>query len=185
MARRTPKCPLQSLYHRPGFLLRRANQIAAALFAEAVARHDVTNTQFGALLALSARGEMDQAALARLLRLDRSTTGLVVANLERRGAISRAEDPGDRRRRLLAMTARGKTLLDEIMPDADRVPGLELTPFQPTEAREFMRLLAKFIMAFDPDPDLHPFAADMEANEFLPSARGARASAKVAPDEAL
>jgi DNA-binding MarR family transcriptional regulator len=156
MALKNRPDPLQTLYGRPGFLLRRANQIAAALFTDAVAEQEVTTTQFGALMALSARGEMDQATLARLLRLDRSTTGLVVANLEKRGAISRTEDESDRRRRLLTMTPQGRALLERLALDADRVPTIELSPFEPDEAREFLRLLTKFVTAFDPDPELHP-----------------------------
>jgi len=146
---------LRSLYARPGFLLRRANQIAAALFLDAVDDHQVTTTQFGALMALRAEGPMDQAALARLLRLDRSTTGLVIANLERRGAICRTGDPKDRRRRMLSMTDAGTALLDEVIIAAERVPAMELSPFTPKEAREFLRLLEKFIHSFDKYPE-HP-----------------------------
>ena len=163
MVRKRNEDALQALYGRPGFLLRRANQIAAALFVDAVAEEEVTTTQFGALMALSARGEMDQVALARLLRLDKSTTGLVIANLEKRGAICRAADERDRRRRLLTMTPQGSALLERLIVAARPVPALELAPFEPAEAREFVRLLTKFVTAFDPDPDLHPSRSETKA----------------------
>jgi DNA-binding MarR family transcriptional regulator len=136
---------LEGLYVRPGFLLRRANQIAAAAFLDAVSEYGLTTTQFGALTALSARGPMDQASLARLLYLDRSTAGLVIANLEQRGAISRAEDSRDRRRRRLTMTRQGEKLLKDVAAAAECVPAQELAIFTKAEAREFMRLLKKFV----------------------------------------
>jgi len=153
MTKSSDKETLRSLYARPGFLLRRANQIAAALFLDAVADHQVTTTQFGALMVLRAEGPMDQAALARLLRLDRSTTGLVIANLERRGAICRSGDPKDRRRRMLSMTDAGTALLDKVIVAAEGVPAIELSPFTAEEAREFLRLLEKFVEAFDADAE--------------------------------
>lgn len=145
---------LQDLYGRPGFLLRRANQIAAAIFLEAASELQITTTQYGALIALRARGAMDQTALARLLRLDRSTTGLVITNLENRGAIERTSDPADKRRRILSLTHDGRAQLERIMQAAKGVPALELAVFTPDEAIAFLTLLVKFVEGFD--PELHP-----------------------------
>jgi DNA-binding MarR family transcriptional regulator len=141
--------PIAALYGRPGFLLRRANQIAAALFLESVADYDVTTTQYGALVVISARGLIDQIGLARLLGLDRSTAGLVIANLERRGTIARTTDPADKRRRVLTLTPAGKQLLEDIATAASRVPERELSIFTQAEAEEFVRLLKKFVTGFN------------------------------------
>jgi DNA-binding MarR family transcriptional regulator len=141
--------PLELLYRRPGFLLRRANQIAAALFLEAVAEFDVTTTQYGALVVISSRGSIDQVSLARLLGVDRSTTGLVLGNLERRRAIRRTSDPQDGRRRVLALTEAGERLLKDISAAAERVPKEELSIFSPAEAAQFISLLTRFVEAFN------------------------------------
>lgn len=141
--------PLADLYGRPGFLLRRANQIAAALFLEAVAAFDITTTQYGTLIVLSARGPIDQIGVARLLGLDRSTAGLVIANLEKRGAIERTADPQDKRRRVLILTETGSRLLADVAAVAGRVTEREIAIFSDREAREFTRLLAKFVSAFN------------------------------------
>jgi DNA-binding MarR family transcriptional regulator len=149
MAGKRAEDPVTTLYSRPGFLLRRANQIAAALFLEAVAEYDVTTTQYGVLMVLSSRGAVDQISMARILGLDRSTAGLVIANLERRGAISRAPDPNDLRRRVLTLTSAGEQLLANISTAAEHVPERELSVFSPEEAEEFLRLLTKFVTAFN------------------------------------
>ncbi|WP_404712860.1 MarR family winged helix-turn-helix transcriptional regulator [Sphingomonas sp. MMS24-J13] len=141
--------PIAALYGRPGFLLRRANQIAAALFLEAVAGYDITTTQYGALVVIGARGLIDQIGLARMLGLDRSTAGLVIANLERRGTIERTSDPEDKRRRVLTLAPAGKKLLEDIATAAARVSERELAIFSQREAQEFVRLLTKFVTTFN------------------------------------
>lgn len=141
--------PLAALYRRPGFLLRRANQIAAALFLEAVAEQEVTTTQYGALVVLAARGAVDQITLARMLGLDRSTAGLVVSNLERRRAVVRTADADDRRRRVLALTPDGRALLARVAEAAASVPDRELAMFSPAEAEQFLSLLTRFVAAFN------------------------------------
>jgi len=45
----TPRNPLDALYHRPGFMLRRAHQIAVSLFLEETGDLRITTTQFGIL----------------------------------------------------------------------------------------------------------------------------------------
>jgi len=148
-AKTRPTDRLDGLYSRPGFLLRRANQIAVALFLEAVAEFDITTTQYGALIAISSRASLDQVGLARLLGLDRSTAGLVIANLERRGAVRRTPDPTDGRRRVLTLTKAGDVLLREISTAAERVPQRELSIFSPAEAKQFLNLLSRFVEAFN------------------------------------
>lgn len=103
---------LSDLYSRPGFRIRRAHQTAAALFAEVNADPDITTTQYGILYTLAHVNDLDQIGLARLVWLDRSTTGLVLDLLERRGWIERIVHPQDRRRRNVILTQTGREVFD-------------------------------------------------------------------------
>ena len=47
-----PKHPIDTLYRRPGFMIRRAHQISQSVFTEECARLDITATQFGVLSVL-------------------------------------------------------------------------------------------------------------------------------------
>lgn len=141
---------LQALYRRPGFMLRRANQIAASMFLESMARFGLTTTQYGAMTVLAARAPIDQTGLARALGLDRSTAGLVISNLERRGLVARADDARDRRRRMLVLTAAGATLLDEARSEAVAAPERLLSVLGPDERERFLHSLAKVVDAFNP-----------------------------------
>src|SRR5690606_8803078 len=84
-----PEEPLHALYSRPGFLIRRAHQIAVSLFIEEMDALGVTPTQSGILFVLSHRSGLDQISVARLLGLDRSTASMVIAKLVSAGLVSR------------------------------------------------------------------------------------------------
>ena len=59
----SPKKPLEELYQRPGFLIRRAQQIAVSLFLEETGELGITNTQYGILMVLKEQPGIDQISL--------------------------------------------------------------------------------------------------------------------------
>lgn len=137
---------LMALYKRPGFLLRRAHQIAVSIFLGETAAEGVTTTsQFGLMLILRARPKIDQITVARLLGLDRSTTGLVVSKLEESGTLVRRPGASDRRRKELQLTNRGLQMLVRLEAAGQRIEDEVLSPFTRTERKEFLRLLEKFV----------------------------------------
>src|SRR5690606_20755279 len=102
---------LQSLYMRPGFIIRRAHQIVAALFDEAAADLGITTTQYSVLYALRVRPGIDQISLCALIGVDRSTVASVSRLLEDNGLVERCADPNDRRRKQLNLTDAGMDMI--------------------------------------------------------------------------
>ena len=84
---------IEALYRRPGFLLRRAHQIAVSIFMDEAAEAGVTTTQYGVLVILRHCEGLDQIGVSKKVGLDRSTTGLVIKKLEDAGLIVRKGDP--------------------------------------------------------------------------------------------
>ncbi|HLI11368.1 MAG TPA: MarR family transcriptional regulator [Alphaproteobacteria bacterium] len=136
---------LKDIYGRPGFKLRRAHQIAQAIFMEECKAFDLTPTQYGVLFVLSLRPGLDQISLARLLGLDRSTTGMVVGILAARDLVRRTVDPRDKRKRTLAVTAAAAKLIDEVQPALRRAQERLLAPFAPTERQTLLDLLDRLL----------------------------------------
>jgi hypothetical protein len=68
---------LEQFYRRLGFMIPRVHQIAVSLFLEEAGRLGISNRQRGILFALKHRPGIDQISVAKLLGLDRSTTGMV------------------------------------------------------------------------------------------------------------
>jgi DNA-binding MarR family transcriptional regulator len=140
---------LRDLYRRPGFMIRRAHQMAVAIFLEECRASRLTTTQYGVLLILQRRPGIDQNTLARLLGLDRSTTGLVVRKLAERGLIARPVRSRDLRRRELRLTGAGVTLLTRVGKDAKRAQARLLSPLPARERGRFLDLLEQLTSAFN------------------------------------
>ncbi|HEY8610865.1 MAG TPA: MarR family transcriptional regulator [Roseomonas sp.] len=134
---------MQHLYAMPGHLIRRAHQISGAIFAEEVSSHDLTSVQFGALYAIQANPGVDATRLSALIAFDRSTLGGVLERLEAKGWIVREHSAGDRRAKLLRLTASGEALLRQVEAPVRRVQERLLAPLSPADRATFVRLLAQ------------------------------------------
>lgn len=145
----SPQEQLDALYERPGFLIRRAHQIAQALFEEEAEELGLTASQMGALTVVRAREPVDQIGLAKTMGIDRSTAGLVLANLAQRGYVNRVPDPEDRRRKLITITNAGAEALRNVQPAALAVKARLLAIFTQQEADDLIRLLKKLVNAMN------------------------------------
>ena len=140
---------LDELYRRPGFLLRRAHQISAAIFLEEAAGLGITTTQYGTMVVLSLRGSLDQIGIATLVGIDRSTTALVVSKLEDLGYIERRDDEVDKRRKVITLSKAGHDVLERVAAPAQRARVRALEPFSAKDAAKFLALLERFVGAFN------------------------------------
>jgi DNA-binding MarR family transcriptional regulator len=135
--------PLAELYARPGFLLRRAHQIAVGIFLSECARAGLTPPQHGVLMAVASHEDISQSELARLLGFDRATVGQVVAGLVARELLRRSASATDRRNHALALTARGERLIRQASGAMQRTSARLLSPFTRSERELFMKLLTR------------------------------------------
>jgi MarR family transcriptional regulator, temperature-dependent positive regulator of motility len=131
----------------PGFLARRFQQIAVAVFHAEVAADgfDLTPVQYSALKALRDAPGVDQATLAGSIAFDRTTLGGVVDRLEARGLLNRHTASHDRRARVLEISSAGADLIAHVEPAVQRAQAIMLSGLDKTEAAEFLRLLEKAV----------------------------------------
>ncbi len=137
--------PLQAVYNRPGFLLKRCHQLAAGIFVERCGEFNLTPSQYGALCALHAYPGIDQIALGRLIGLDRSTVGLVIRLLGARELLDREVNDEDKRRMRLRLSPAGMRLLEEVAPVAERVQEEVLSGLPKAKRAAFLALLREFV----------------------------------------
>ena len=140
---------LADLYDRPGFMIRRAHQIAEALFVEECILFNLTTTQHGVLRVASRMPGIDQTGMGRLLGLDKSTVALVVRNLEQRKLLRRLPDEGDYRRHHIELTAAGSKLLMAVEDSVDRARKRLVSPLSASERQVFVTLLERILEAFN------------------------------------
>jgi MarR family transcriptional regulator, lower aerobic nicotinate degradation pathway regulator len=167
--------PLQDMYRRPGFLLKRCHQISMAIFLDECREFNITQSQYGCLRALQEFPGVDQIALGRLVGLDRSTASMVIKALSERGLIERVVNSRDKRRMRLKVSKSGEKLLTAITPAAARAQTRVIGGL-PTESRAtFLDLLEKFLAGHAALIDVHEVLAALPGPD-IKSAQQARQS---------
>lgn len=134
----------EDLYDQPGHLLRRAHQIAGAMFVQHVGK-EVTPIQYGILRMVFEKPGIDQVGLARSIALDTSTTAAVAARLEEKGLLRRSVVEGNRRQLQLHLTGEGQQLLQQLVSGVHVMREQLLSALEPDEREQFMQLLRKFV----------------------------------------
>src|ERR1700704_5842340 len=136
---------MDAVYAKPGYLFRRMQQIAVALFVEECRAYDLTPVQYAALVAIHTHPGIDATRLSAVIAFDRSTLGNVIERLEAKKLIERKSSGGDKRVKLLYLTRAGATLLREIMPSVDRAQARMLQPLKATDRRILLALLTQLV----------------------------------------
>ena len=101
----------------------------------------VTAQQRLVIRILGLRPEMSAGSLARTLHVHPSTLTGVLQRLERRGLVRRRSDPGDRRRVILVLTARGHQLERSLEGTVEAAVGRALRRLPPRAVAAARRVL--------------------------------------------
>jgi DNA-binding MarR family transcriptional regulator len=131
--------------HAPGHLIRRAHQLAVAIFMEETGDFDVTPVQFSILNALIDDPGEDQVTLAAKVAFDAATFGSVIGRLEAKGWVRREADAQDRRRKLLWVTPEGESAAQAMKRSVAKVQTRLLGPLDTAERRQLTALLGKLV----------------------------------------
>src|SRR5271155_4574040 len=100
--------------------VQRAARALARRFDEVLRPLELTNGQFSLMMSLNRPQPPTMAAVASLLVMDRTTLTAALKPLERRGLVKVTADLGDRRSRLIGLTAQGQRLLARAAPVWER-----------------------------------------------------------------
>jgi DNA-binding MarR family transcriptional regulator len=129
----------------PGHLIRRAHQLAVAIFMEETADFDATPVQFAILNALIDHPGEDQITLAGLVAFDPATLGSVIGRLEAKVWVRRAADPADRRRKLLWITPAGAQIAVQMKRAVSQAQQRIVGPLDQDEQAQLGLLLGKLV----------------------------------------
>ena len=136
---------MDAVYAAPGYLFRRMQQIAVAIFVEECKAFDLTPVQYASLIAIRTHPGIDATRLSAVIAFDRSTLGNVIERLQTKGHIERKPAREDRRVRLLYLTRQGTALLRDIMPSVERAQARMLQPLKPADRKTLLALLTQLV----------------------------------------
>jgi DNA-binding MarR family transcriptional regulator len=136
---------MDAVYTAPGYLFRRMQQIAVAIFVEECRAQDLTPVQYAALVAIETHPGIDATRLSAVIAFDRSTLGSVIERLQAKRYIERKPAAEDRRVKQLYLTRAGGALLREIVPSVDRAQARMLRPLKAADRKTLMALLRQLV----------------------------------------
>jgi DNA-binding MarR family transcriptional regulator len=145
MQNKSAPLTMDAVYTKPGYLFRRMQQIAVAIFVEECRAYDLTPVQYATLVAIRTHPGIDATRLSAVIAFDRSTLGNVIERLEAKQLIKRKPSREDRRVKLLYLTRAGAALLRDIMPSVDRAQARMLQPLKPADRKTLMALLTQLV----------------------------------------
>jgi DNA-binding MarR family transcriptional regulator len=128
-----------------GYLVNRAARQMANDLADELRPLGVGVGQWAVLMFLWARDGISQAELARLVAIEPPTMVRTLDRMVRDGIVSREPDPRDGRVTRIHLTARGRSLRDELVPRAMALNRAAEAALTADEATTLRRLLAKLI----------------------------------------
>lgn len=131
------------MYLQPGYLFRRAHQLATSAFNEVARGFGITAVQMASLVCIRDFPGVDATRLSELIRFDRTTIGHVLGRLEQKGLIKRREGNKDKRTKTLHITKKGEKLLSDLIDLTPSIAVSILEPLSPDEGEELLRLLIK------------------------------------------
>ena len=145
MPNRMTPLTMDAVYNAPGYLFRRMQQIAVAIFVEECRAQDLTPVQYAALVAIDTHPGIDATRLSAVIAFDRSTLGSVIERLEAKRYIERKPAAEDKRVKQLYLTRAGGALLRAVVPSVDRAQARMLQPLKPADRKTLMALLTQLV----------------------------------------
>ena len=136
---------MDAVYTAPGYLFRRMQQIAVALFIEECRAFDLTPVQYAALIAIHTHPGIDATRLSAVIAFDRSTLGNVIERLESKALIERRPARADKRVKLLYLTKTGTATLHGIMPSVERAQARMLQPLKAADRKTLLALMTQLV----------------------------------------
>jgi DNA-binding MarR family transcriptional regulator len=131
------------MYVQPGYLFRRAHQLATAAFNAVTRDDDITPVQMASLVSIKDNAGIDATRLSDMIRFDRTTIGHVIGRLEQKGLIERAEGSVDKRTKTLHITKKGAQLVDRLSEKTPDISDLILAPLTEKERGDLLKILQK------------------------------------------
>ncbi|GAB5070747.1 MarR family winged helix-turn-helix transcriptional regulator [Citrobacter sedlakii] len=106
---------------------------------------ELTKPQYAVMRAIAERPGIEQVDLTEAAVSTKATLAEMLSRMEKRGLVRRENDPLDKRRRFVFLTAQGEALLTTTMPLGNRVDEEFLGRLSEEEREQFTRLVRKMM----------------------------------------
>lgn len=126
-----------------GHLLRRATQRHTAIFQQHIGDTQLTAIQFVTLCTLYDKGPSSQIELVAATAVDQATIRGIINRLKARGLVLLSTSIEDKRKVIISLSPKGKTVIEQTIPRAHHISQLTLGNLNPAEQVAIVYLLKK------------------------------------------
>ena len=124
-----------------------AENVSLAVAEIYAVRFNLTRWEWRVLAALGGSSGIAARDIGRITTLDKMQVSRAMRALEARGIVTRSEAPGDKRQRMVRLTAEGRALYREIVPLARDREAAILAVLTPAERRALDDMIARILQA--------------------------------------
>jgi len=149
----TANAPAAELMEHLGYLLNVNTLRYKAQVEAALEPLGLSGRFLGVLVVAAAHGPLSQQRLGQYVGVDRSTMVLLLDGLEARALVERQSVASDRRSHAVAITAKGRKVLEQALGIAESVEKDFLAPLSQAEQKALRGLLDRLILAHHPQEE--------------------------------
>ena len=172
---RTDGKPLYRLTSAFPYLLNRVGVRMGELFSRRIVAYGVTLPMYRVMAALWETPDQRLGDLAAMTSIELSTLSRLIGAMKRKGLVSRTRLKDNARTVAINLTAKGATLVEELMPIAIHYEDVAVRSFSPKEIAELKATLSKIYGNLDSlEPEIRE--ANVKANAAKANIRQRRAS---------
>ena len=124
-----------------GFKLAKASQRMFELFAVCLDQAGITSKQNGAMLIIHEHQNITQKEVSILQRVDQTTMGQIIDQLEEKQLVMRIKHPSDRRAYCLVLTDEGSALISSLWVEMKHREDIFLQKLNKDEITQLFKLL--------------------------------------------
>jgi DNA-binding MarR family transcriptional regulator len=124
-----------------GFLLKHVQLRYFELTAAALAPLGVNGREAAVLRAIDGTSELSQGEIASRMGVDRTTMVAHIDDLQNKGLVRRTQDPQDRRRNVVELTAAGRDIVHRVADVAAQAERTFLRRLSAADAEQFRKTL--------------------------------------------
>ena len=157
--------PLYRLTYAFPYLLNRVGVRMGELFSRRIAGYDVTLPMYRVMAALWETPDQRLGDLAAMTSIEVSTLSRLVGTMKRKGLVSRTRLKDNARTVAINLTAKGKTLVEELIPIAMHFEDVAVRSFSAKEIAELKATLGNIYQNLDTlEPEIREAKASAKAN---------------------
>ena len=128
------------------YLIKRAEIEVTSRMAKALESYDITPIQFTVLYFVDYdKGDLSSAQLSRRFSMTPQSMSELVAVLERKKLLKKTNDPSHRRILRIALTSKGKKLLEDCNDELDRVESTLLRGLSVKDVNAIRNLIRRIL----------------------------------------